>query len=212
MQRWSGRAARVFFVETAMHVTLLGEITRLEGTRLSIRCIPPRELEIGARCTLAMEEDGQIFRARGHLEARSDVHVTVRLNALPSRVERRMYGRATLFARLRARREGEAEFGPWRLEAVELSPSGLKFAERGTLSARGELNLDERVTLGLHIPGPAKGIWFELPARVTRLSSDSEAPFIVFQFIDLRGAVLLEIVDVIDQRLLGIGQERIELA
>lgn len=198
MQRWSGRAVRVFLVETAVHISILGEITRLEGDRLTIRCIPPRGFERSGRCALAIEEDGRLFRAQGHLEAVGDITLTVRLLAPPSPVERRMYGRAEIVARLRVQRAEGASL-PWALEDMELSPSGLKFL--GPLP----LKIGERVGLELHIPGPGGGRVFELKAEVARRADADEAPFTAFQFVDLKGTEMLNLVDVVDQSLLGLS-------
>lgn len=201
--------ARISFIEGADLGVLTGVVSRHEDRQMTVRG-PNRGGCVGAVAVVAIRaSDGEVYRARAHIEAVSDLSVELILHEPLGVAERRLYARATVAARLRCRRQDTRPVGwlrevsddeetDWLIEVIEISPSGMLAPLPGTWQ------IGEAVVLDLHIPGPGGGERLQLAGEIVRLFPERTSPAAAVRFIDLNDAAQDRLATVVDRQRLGI--------
>ncbi len=199
--------ARISFIDGDSLRVISGVVSRHDGDQMTVRALPTGASHGALGVVAVRAPDGDVYRARAHIESHSDLSIDLVLHESLSVAERRMYARATVAARLRCRRTqantalhvvGPDNEDDWLIEVIELSPSGM------LAPLPGEWSVGESVLLDLHIPGPYGGERMRLAGEIARVFPERPIPAAAIQFQDLSHRSRERLAAVVDLERLGI--------
>ena len=188
--------------------SIAASVTRMDGVRVTLRCLRNGAVEAGLRCVVALSTEAGQKRARAVVEEVTDLSVSLRLEDALETSERRVWPRADVVLRYMARRLDTTplasrrraaplslvpEKDAWHVEEVVLSATGIR------LPLEGDWKSGDLAELRLHVPGRAGGDHFVTTAEVVRIFDDESPVEFGLRFLDLGNAERVRIGEIVDQ-------------